>query len=212
MLANLSWRELLIAACVLLAVYAAFVFFRINALKQDKPLIHLAAASPPHPAVAAYAAEESGVSPFHAPEPPTTASPPVPEKPQPRRKFSAKYEPQEPVLRDAAEETSSQKAERKTLALEREVEQLRKEVGGLRAEILLLREACRETVERSEKAEREEVEERKHVIPPISPFYNDAMQMAAQGESIESISQFCGISRAEAELVVALARNRDNGA
>jgi hypothetical protein len=42
-----------------------------------------------------------------------------------------------------------------------------------------------------------------------SPLYNDAMQMATQGLDAASISQHCGISRAEAELVVALVRNRE---
>ncbi|MDR1164100.1 MAG: DUF2802 domain-containing protein [Candidatus Accumulibacter sp.] len=201
MLANLSWRELLIVVCVLLAIYAAFVFFRINNLKREKPLLNLFDASPPHPAAAAYAAVEAA-----SPAPPELPAAPEPAVEQ-RRRSAQKYEQQEPVLRDAQTEAPSQKTEKKVLALEREIDQLRKEVGSLRAEILLLREACRETAERVE----EEVVEEKTAIPPISPFYNDAMQMAAQGESIESISQFCGISRAEAELVVALVRNRDNG-
>ncbi|MDR1368083.1 MAG: DUF2802 domain-containing protein [Candidatus Accumulibacter sp.] len=205
MLANLSWRELLVAVCVLLAIYAVFVFFRINNLKREKSPLDLFDLPQPHPAVVAYTAMET--DPPQSPEVLPVPEAPL-EKSQPRRKFSAMYEPQEPALRDFQDEASSQKTEKKVLALEREIDQLRKEVGGLRAEILLLREACRETVE---KAERAEIEEGKAAIPPISPFYNDAMQMAAQGESIESISQFCGISRAEAELVVALIRNRDNG-
>ena len=44
----------------------------------------------------------------------------------------------------------------------------------------------------------------------IAPQYSDAMQMALQHHDAATISQQCGISRAEAELVVALVRNRDN--
>ena len=40
-----------------------------------------------------------------------------------------------------------------------------------------------------------------------SPFYSEAMQMAMQGQEAADISVLCGISRGEAELVVALARN-----
>jgi hypothetical protein len=35
------------------------------------------------------------------------------------------------------------------------------------------------------------------------------MQMAIQGHDALTIAQHCGIARAEAELVVSLARNRD---
>ena len=47
------------------------------------------------------------------------------------------------------------------------------------------------------------------VAQNVSPLYNDAMQMARQGHDAATISQHCGIARAEAELVVSLARNRD---
>lgn len=82
-------------------------------------------------------------------------------------------------------------------ALERELEQLRKEVGGLRAEVLSLREEQHRELSKAQ------------VVQSVSPLYSDAMQMAVQGQDAAGISQLCGISRAEAELVVALVRNRD---
>lgn len=82
-------------------------------------------------------------------------------------------------------------------ALEREIGQLRKEVGGLRAEVLVLREERRREVTKAQ------------VTQNASPLYSDAMQMAMQGHDAATISQHCGISRAESELVVALVRNRD---
>ena len=75
--------------------------------------------------------------------------------------------------------------------------QLRKEVGGLRAEVLVLREEQRREIKQVQ------------VTQNVSPLYSDAMQMAMQGHDAATVSQHCGISRAEAELVVSLVRNRD---
>jgi hypothetical protein len=82
-------------------------------------------------------------------------------------------------------------------ALERELTQLRKEVGSLRAEVLLLREEQRRDLAQSRATQN------------VSPLYSDAMQMAMRGYDAASISQQCGIARAEAELVVALVRNQE---
>jgi hypothetical protein len=82
-------------------------------------------------------------------------------------------------------------------ALEREVAQLRKEVDSLRAEVLVLREQQQLELSQSKATQN------------ISPLYSDAMQMAIQGNDAATISLHCGIARAEAELVVALVRNRD---
>ena len=83
-------------------------------------------------------------------------------------------------------------------SLEREVAQLRQEVGGLRAELLDLREEQRRELAQSQ------------VTQNVSPLYSDAMQLALQGQSAVTISHHCGISRAEADLVVALVRNRED--
>ncbi len=82
-------------------------------------------------------------------------------------------------------------------SLERDITQLRKEVGSLRAEILLLREEQRRELAQA------------RVPQNVSPLYSEAMQMAMRGQDAASISQQCGIARAEAELVVALVRNQD---
>jgi hypothetical protein len=84
-------------------------------------------------------------------------------------------------------------------SLEREIAQLRREVGGLRAEVLVLRE----------QQQRELSQAKTYTQSSVSPLYSDAMQMATQGSDAASISLHCGIARAEAELVVALVRNRD---
>lgn len=84
-------------------------------------------------------------------------------------------------------------------ALERHVYQLRGEVEALRAELLEVREEMRQEAAQAQTTHN------------VSPLYSDAMQMAMQGHDAANISQHCGIARAEAELVVALVRNRNDG-
>lgn len=84
-------------------------------------------------------------------------------------------------------------------ALERNVAVLRDEVGVLRAELSVVREALERELSQTQATQN------------ISPIYSDAMQMAMQGHDAMTISQHCGIARAEAELVVALVRNRNDG-
>lgn len=84
-------------------------------------------------------------------------------------------------------------------ALERDIHQLRSEVGALRAEVLQVREEMRRELSQAQ------------ATHSVSPLYSDAMQMAIQGHDATTISQHCGIARAEAELVVALVRNRNDG-
>ena len=178
-LANLSWRDALIAVVVLLTIYVIVVFLRINRLRREKLSIAAPEQRAAQNAVAAYAAEQA-----------------------PDEKIMAKPEP-EPLAAPSDfafpwnEPPPGQPGQREIEALEREIMQLRKEVGGLRAEILLLRE--------EQRREREP----QPLAPAVSPLYSDAMQMAMQGHDASTISQHCGIARAEAELVVALVRNRN---
>lgn len=81
-------------------------------------------------------------------------------------------------------------------AVERELEQLREEVGILRHEFATLREEMRGQVGQIKASQN------------MSPLYSDAMQMAMLGHDAEIIAERCGIARAEADLVVALARNQ----
>ena len=174
-LANLSWRDGLVAIIVLLTIYVFVVFLRINRLRRAKENAPVADSRSGQSAVAAYAAVQE---PQLASEPEPLAAP---------SDFAFPWnEPPPPATGDQLIES-----------LNRELAQLRKEVGGLRAEVLLLRE-----------------EQRREREPPppvqvISPLYSDAMQMALQGHDAATIAQHCGIARAEAELVVALVRNRN---
>ncbi len=80
--------------------------------------------------------------------------------------------------------------------LEREVSFLRGEVSRLRAEVSEARDEFRQELLQN------------RAVQNVAPAYSDAMQMAMQGHDAATISEHCGVARAEAELVVALVRSR----
>jgi hypothetical protein len=81
--------------------------------------------------------------------------------------------------------------------LEQEILQLREEVDAIRGELSALRQDM--------------LHELAHMraTQTVSPIYGDAMQMAAAGYEPAVIAERCGIARAEAELVVALAKSQE---
>ena len=83
-------------------------------------------------------------------------------------------------------------------ALEQEVSQLREEVDAIRGELAALRGDM--------------LHELAHLraSQTVSPIYGDAMQMAVSGYDPAAIAERCGIARAEAELVVALAKSQNH--
>ena len=176
-LANLSWREALIAIIAFLVLYVLVVFLRMRRLKRAKAAVSIAEPLIAQAAVAAYAAEQT---PQAVPEEP--APPAAPE-------FAWNEPPPEIPGQQMID------------ALERHVHQLRGEVGVLRAEVQQMREEVQREFEQAQA----------QPTHNVSPLYSDAMQMALQGHDAMTISQHCGIARAEAELVVALVRNRADG-
>ena len=88
--------------------------------------------------------------------------------------------------------------------VERELEQMREEIDALRGAMAGLRE---EVAGLREELQQEALSVR--AVQNASPLYSDAMQMAMLGHDPLTISERCGIARAEAELVVALVKNRD---
>jgi len=86
--------------------------------------------------------------------------------------------------------------ERVTEELLRELAQLRDEVDVMRGELAALREDMLQEMGHLRAAQ------------TVSPIYGDAVQMAAAGYDAAAIAERCGIARAEAELVVALARSQ----
>lgn len=177
-LANLSWREALIAIIAALVLYVLVVLLRMWRLKRDKTVVSAVEPLVAQAAVAAYAAAQEPKLPPEAPAvPPELAEPEFPWNEPP---------PEIP-------------GQQMIDALERHVYQLRGEVEALRAELLEVREEMRQEASQAQ------------VTHNVSPLYSDAMQMAMQGHDATAISQHCGIARAEAELVVALVRNRNDG-
>jgi hypothetical protein len=81
--------------------------------------------------------------------------------------------------------------------LEQDLAQLREEVDAMRGELAALRDDM--------------LHELAHLraSQTVSPIYGDAMQMAVSGYDPVAIAERCGIARAEAELVVALAKSQE---
>ena len=183
--ANLSWREGLIAIVALLAIYLVIAFLRYRKLQRERNAADPQLSFANRSAVAAYEAVREPSTPAAPTEMTAAATPP----------FAAPGGAADFAWNEPPAVTPEQGL---LATLERELAQLRKEVGGLRAEVLLLREAQQRDVTKTQVAEK------------VSPIYSDAMQMAMQGQEAAAISLHCGISRAEAELVVAHVRNRDS--
>ena len=185
-LAYLGWREALIAVVALLVVYIQIAFLRIGRLKNNATQTQSPAPLAAPAAVAAYVAVQEVENPPDKPAEEAPVESALPEESPGRERSFAWNEPPE-ISVDA----------RRIEMLEQEVAQLRRELGGLRAEVQAFRDEQRRELSRVQVAQN------------TSPFYSDAMQLALQGQDAAGISQLCGISRAEADLVVALARNQE---
>ena len=79
---------------------------------------------------------------------------------------------------------------------ERELAQMREEVDAVRGELAALRQDMLQELAHFRAAQ------------TVSPIYGDAMQMAMAGYDPVMIAERCGIARAEAELVAALAKSQ----
>ena len=186
----------------MLTIYVVVVFLRINRLRRERQAQPASAAS--RAAVAAYA---EGQHPFFAPpylgpEPvETNAARTDLDEPAPEP-LAAPSEAAFP-WNEAPPPEAPLVETPQLAALEREVHQLRQEIIGLRSEL----QAWRVSQQQAEERAAPPVQ----MPPPISPLYSEPMQMAMHGASAGEISMHCGISRAEAELVTALARNRADG-
>lgn len=172
---TLGWREILLAAVLMLGIYMLFVAWLMRRVRRHahpepvEPTVQAAAGA------AAYAA---------------TAA--VDEDAGPERATSA----------DVAEEAVAppdEVAAMPPLALEglrAEMAQMREELDALRAEFAALRTEVQQEAAQIKATQ------------SISPLYSDAMQMAGAGHSAALIAERCGISRGEAELVVALVKSQ----
>lgn len=201
---SLGWREGLIAIIALLVLYIIVLFVRMRRLRQSAPALPTLAAQS---ALAAYTAiqepESAPVAPVNPAETALPGGPPASGALPEAGARAASDEPTRPATPDFAWNEPPPEIPGQVLidALQREVYQLRCEMNELRdelrAEVLAAREDFRrQSVQSTASAQ------------SASPQYNDAMQMAMQGDDATTIAHRCGIARAEADLVVALARNR----
>lgn len=124
--------------------------------------------------------------------PPVLASKPAPE-PEPEAE-----PPVVPSAWERAGETVAPEDERLYRSLENEVFQLRDEVDAVRGELAALRSDMLHELAQMRASQ------------TVSPIYGDAMQMAVAGYDPQMIAERCGIARAEAELVVALAKSTNS--
>ena len=194
MLASLTWRETLIAIIAVLVLYVLVAFLRMQRLKRVREKESAKKMFSAKSALLAYAADQTpALSPELPPESPPELQPELPPELPPVS--PVRVEP-EFAWNEPPPEIPGQKM---IEALERKVVTLSGEVGALRAELSLVRETLEQELSQS------------RVTQNVSPIYSDAMQMAMQGHDATTISQHCGIARAEAELVVALVRNRNDG-
>lgn len=200
-LAYMGWREAIVALAAVLTLYVVVVFLRINRLRRERQAQPASATT--RAAVAAYAEAQHPLfaPPYLGPEPSALAAAPAEmddKVPEPLAAPSEAAFPWNEAPQDAPLPEAPQLA-----ALEREVHQLRQEIIGLRSELQAWRVSQQQAQERTAPP--------MQMPPPISPLYSEPMQMAMHGASAGEISMHCGISRAEAELVTALARNRADG-
>lgn len=203
LLGSLGWREGLIAVIVLLVAYIIILYLRMRRLQlgviTSPPLAAQAAQAAAYAAVqesaSAQGAAAAAVDPVvavTAPSPSGSASVAAPEAPAGAEPASPEFAWNEPPAGMPGQAWID--------SLQREVYQLRCEVDELRTEVLAAREDFRQQSRQSTGS-----------APAAAPLYNDAMQMAIQGHDATTIAHHCGIARAEADLVVALARNRYEG-
>lgn len=81
--------------------------------------------------------------------------------------------------------------------LEQELAQLRDEVDAVRGALAALRADMHQELASL------------RACQTVSPIYGDAMQLAVSGYDAAAIAERCGIARAEADLVVALAKSQE---
>lgn len=221
-LSSLGWREGLIAIIALLLLYIIVLFVRMRRLRRDlqatmllgkgkvaeaadaaagqpAPTAGPAVAPAPAPATAATATATATVAPSGelqvAVADAALLAAPVDGLPA----ASAVALPDEP---DFAWNEPPPEIPGQALidALQRDVYQLRDELDELRSDLLAAREDIRRILAQAAEP-----------VAATAPLYKDAMQLATQGHDAATIARHCAIARAEADLIVALARNRQDG-
>lgn len=211
----MGWREILLGLILAIVAYMVWLLVRMRALNRQRR------APPPakeprelrEPRVMEKPAASEAAPENRPPDDPRNAQFHDHLREQLKERFKKHY-PTPAVAEESREDPMEaswppeNRADfaRQTLmdGVERELEQLREEVDALRGALSALREdfiGLREEFQQEIQAT--------HAAQNASPLYSDAMQMAILGHDALTISERCGISRAEADLVVALVKNKD---
>jgi len=179
----IGWREAVLGVVALLVLYVLFVVFRLRRIRRQ-PVPPEAIVSP-----ATDTTGGEGATPLAAKVAAAYAEPDFPWN-----------EP--PDAPSASERLAALEVE--LGSLRSEMETLRGEVSAMSGELTAARSEIRRDIDR--------VGEQVQATQHVAPIYGDAMQMALAGHDAATIAERCGVARAEAELVVALIRNRDDQA
>jgi len=192
---DIGLREILMIAVAATAAYLLLSLLRLVHIARRKTRVSAAATVADREAVgeaSAAAADAAALAETRSPPAEAPAEPAPQQTKRSRRwlpRWLRSYAQGETDAADVkagpgeAVEPFGQQLFRSTL--ETELQQLRSDVAGLREELKLLKAARR-----------------------VSPQYNEAMMLAQRGIDAQGIAAQCGISVGEAELVLALSRNK----
>lgn len=185
---SLGLREGVIALIVIVALYILFVLLRMRHLNARREATRPAAVAPESGAV---------IAPVAPAAPMVEEDIPVLREPDMLSTAPKLPDPAEARLAEAWEKAASGAAEQVLQrSLADELAQLRDEVDAMRGELAALRQDMQDEMTHLRAAQ------------TVSPIYGDAMQLAQAGYDPAMIAERCGIARAEAELVVSLAKSQ----
>ena len=197
-LATFGVREFLIALVVLVVIYMLVVVLRMKGLSARRHFDEIAAAR-----YELDRTEQPGKKKGQrGAEPELSLSSPIAPIAPNKRGLDAFYD-QSPKIEpknkyaeppDDVDRRVSSFDQEKLTRLERDLSATREELDSLRTAFAQSRDTMQADIERLKATQR------------VSPVYGDSLQMAMSGASAEEIAARCGIARAEAELVLSLAR------
>ena len=200
-------REALWSLALVLAAYAAFEFLRALRLPREVPAkAALVPASVAGAQAAAAAAVDEDDDDFlaYAPLPSATVTPSVPGSAPPQSMPDGRGAGAGPAA-NAASAADAEAARRFELELENS--RLRQALQAQRDLVALQQSEIDRLVE-DVSALRDELDAQASGVAS-SPEYSEAMVLAGQGLNAEMIAERCGITLAEAELVLAIGRNEE---
>ena len=197
-------REALWSLALVLSAYAAFEFLRALRLPREVPakaaLVPASVAGAPVAAAAVDEDDDDFLA--YAPLPSATVTPSVPGSAPPQSMPDGRGAGAGPAA-DAASAAAAEAARRFELELENS--RLRQALQAQRDLVALQQSEIDRLVE-DVSALRDELDAQSSAVAS-SPEYSEAMVLAGQGLNAEMIAERCGITLAEAELVLAIGRN-----